>query len=153
MGRQKREGSTPWDITTGVGLTALGVAAGRAIETHRPHGLFNDPFAEAFVAAAVMQMPTRARTERDGGVPWESLATYMGIRSRFFDDFFATAAADGLNQVVLLAAGLDTRAYRLEWTQTTVVYEVDATKVLEFKDTVRFSHQAGLWRWSSARAA
>ncbi|MGH3503945.1 MAG: class I SAM-dependent methyltransferase [Nocardioidaceae bacterium] len=65
---------------TGVGLTALGVTACRAIESDRPDGLVSDPYAEAFVAAAGTQMPTRARAAGNGGVPWESMATYMGIR-------------------------------------------------------------------------
>lgn len=127
-----------WDIVTGVGITALGVAAGRAMETHRPDGLVTDPYAEAFVHAAgsPVPMPTRADTDEDPTIPWASMATYLGVRSRFFDDFFTSAAAAGVDQVVLLAAGLDTRAFRLDWRSETTVYELDAPKVLQFKDRV-----------------
>lgn len=132
-----------WDIVTGVGPTALGVAALRAIETHRrPNGLVSDPYAEAFVqgAAALLPLPTRLDTELDSEIPWESMATYIGVRSKFFDDFLAGASTEGLNQVVLFAAGLDSRAFRLDWPPATVVYELDAPKVLAFKDRV-LTHQ------------
>lgn len=128
-----------WDIVTGVGITALGVAAGRAMETHRPGGgLVTDPYAEAFVRAAAtpMPIPTRPDADTDPAIPWASMATYVGVRSRFFDEFFAAASAAGVDQVVLLAAGLDTRAFRLDWQPGTTVYELDAPKVLEFKDRV-----------------
>ncbi|MGH3779460.1 MAG: SAM-dependent methyltransferase [Pseudonocardiaceae bacterium] len=128
-----------WDIVTGVGFTALAVAALRAIETHRhPDGLVNDPYAAAFVKAAASPMPLPTQLDADLGteVPWASMATYMGVRSKFFDDFFAGASAEGLDQVVLFAAGLDSRAFRLDWSPATTVYELDAPKVLEFKDRV-----------------
>jgi methyltransferase (TIGR00027 family) len=64
------------------------------------------------------------------------MATYLGVRSRFFDEFFAFASAAGIDQVVLLAAGLDTRAFRLDWLPGTTVYELDAPKVVQFKDRV-----------------
>ena len=127
-----------WDILSGVGLTALGVAAGRAIETHRHEALVRDPYAEAFVHAArpPVPMPTRLDATEEVTIPWESMATYLGVRSRFFDEFFTGTSAAGVAQVVLLAAGLDTRAYRLDWSPGTTVYELDAPKVLQFKDRV-----------------
>lgn len=134
-----------WDILTGVGVTALGVAACRAIETHRgPDGLVSDPFAEAFVQAAgsPVPLPTRLDAVPGPGIPWASLATYMGVRSKFFDEFFVRASAEGLDQVVLLAAGLDTRAFRLGWKPGTTVYELDAPKVLAFKDRVLTDQRA-----------
>ncbi|MGF6887588.1 methyltransferase (TIGR00027 family) [Nocardia sp. GAS34] len=131
--------SARWDIVTGVGLTALAVAAGRAMETHRDGGLVSDPYAEAFVHAAdpPVEVPTRLdAAERDSDIPWASMARYMGVRSRYFDDYFTGASAAGVSQVVLLAAGLDARAFRLGWSEGTVIYELDAPKVLEFKDRV-----------------
>lgn len=89
MGRQQREGGTPWDITTGVGLTALGAAAGRAIESDRSDGLVNDPYAETFVEAAGTQMPTRVRAVGDGDLPWESIATWGGADQRFSIGWYA----------------------------------------------------------------
>ena len=50
--------------------------------------------------------------------------------------YFRTAAAAGVRQVVLLAAGLDSRAYRLDWADGTVVFELDQPQVLEFKRDV-----------------
>lgn len=127
-----------WDIVTGVGITALGVAAGRAMETHRAGGLVSDPFAEAFVEAAAppAPMPTRLEDADDREVPWRSMADYMGVRSRYFDDYFVAAGRAGIDQVVLLAAGLDVRAYRLDWPDGTTIYELDAPRVLSFKDDV-----------------
>lgn len=133
-----------WDIVTGVGITALGVAAGRAMETHREGGLVSDPYAEAFVRAAAppVPMPTRLDATADREIPWTSMADYMGVRSRYFDDYFAAVTDAGIDQVVLLAAGLDVRAYRLEWPAGTVVYELDAPKVLSFKDGVLAAQRA-----------
>ncbi len=57
----------------------------------------------------------------------------LAVRTRFFDDFFVNAAAAGIGQAVILAAGLDARAYRLAWPPGTVVYEIDQPKVIAFK--------------------
>lgn len=129
-----RSDDDQWGITESVGVTALGVASGRALETHRDDGLVDDPYAEAFVSAASgeIALPTRA----EEGDEFTAQSAYIAVRSRFFDDFFTAAAADGLRQVVLLAAGLDTRAQRLAWPAGTTVYEVDQRGVMEFKDDV-----------------
>ncbi|WP_277831252.1 SAM-dependent methyltransferase [Speluncibacter jeojiensis] len=130
-----------WDIVTGVGLTALGVAAGRAMETHSEGALVSDPFAEAFVRAAAPPKPMPTRLEdvgddEDQVMSWTSMATYMGVRSRYFDERLAAAAEAGASQIVLLAAGLDARAYRMSWPESVTVFELDAPKVLAFKDAV-----------------
>lgn len=127
-----------WDIVTGIGITALAVAAARAIETHSPDRLVADPYAEAFVQAArpPIPMPTRPDEIPGTGMPWGSMATYMGVRSKFFDDFFAAASEAGIRQVVLFAAGLDCRSFRLDWPSGTTVYELDAPRVLDFKEQV-----------------
>jgi methyltransferase (TIGR00027 family) len=132
-----------WDISGGVGQTALAVAACRAVETRRESPLVRDPYAEAFVRAAQSPVPlptTPEAADSDPVFPWASFATYVGVRSRFFDEFCASAlggpAATGLRQVVLLAAGLDTRAFRLDWPGDVTLYEVDAPLVLGFKDLV-----------------
>lgn len=126
-----------WDIASGVGLTALGVAACRAIETHRRSDrLVSDPYAAAFVYAARLPLPTRLDVDPAPGSPWELMVPYFAVRSKFFDEFVTGACAEGLDQVVLLAAGLDSRAFRLDWPPMTTLYELDAPKVLTFKKRV-----------------
>ena len=73
---------------------------------------------------------------------------FQGARTKYFDDYFRQAAAAGVRQIVLLAAGLDSRAYRLRWPDGTVVFELDQPRVLEFKREVL----AGMAtrRWPSA---
>lgn len=137
---------TDWDIVSGVGLTALGAAAARAIESCRSDPLVSDPYAAAFVRAAkapwpLPVTPDEARDETE--FPWLPLATYASARAKFLDTF-ATAAADaGIRQTVIVAAGLDTRAFRLEWPPGSIVYEIDAPRVLEFKDGVLGEQGAG----------
>ena len=133
--------SADWDIASGVGVTALGVAGMRAVEGHHAEPLVRDPYAAAFVAAAADQLPrqlpvTPEEAAANQDYPWPGLAHYIAVRSRFFDDFFAAATGAGLRQAVILAAGLDTRAFRLDWTPGTTVYEIDAPMVLAFKDSV-----------------
>jgi len=125
-----------WDIVTDVGITALAVAAARAIDSHRPRPLVSDPCAELFVAAA---RPEPAMPERpaDATEPWQDMADYLGVRSRFFDEYFA---AEKTGQAVLLAAGLDVRGYRLDWPADAVVFELDVPKVLQFKQNVLADH-------------
>ncbi len=130
-----------WDIVSGVGVTALGTAAMRAMEGYQAEPLVCDPYAAAFVEAAADQLPGKmAVTPEDAAAdpdfPWTGLGLYVAVRSRFFDDFLARAAGAGLRQVVILAAGLDTRAFRLDWLPGTTVYEIDAPMVLAFKDSV-----------------
>lgn len=133
-----------WDIVTSVGITALAVAAARALEAHREDRLVHDPYAAAFVEAArpEVPMPTTPQevdelAEQHSSI-WNQLEMdqYMGVRSRYFDDFFAAASEAGIKQVVILASGLDARAHRLSWPAGAVVYEIDQPKVLEFKRTV-----------------
>ncbi|GAA3884797.1 class I SAM-dependent methyltransferase [Saccharothrix violaceirubra] len=125
------------DVTGGVGLTALGAAAARAVETSRPDRLAEDPFAAAFVEASPIPVPFPVRWPEDGEELTDrqrvllSGANYVGLRTRFFDD-----VVHGARQVVLPAAGLDTRAFRLDWPADAHVYELDLAGVLAFKDAV-----------------
>jgi methyltransferase (TIGR00027 family) len=132
----------PHGSLQGVGKTALGVALIRARESRRDDRLFDDPYAQAFVDAAPGAFPEEPRTGKQlaGAWPLASLGAmfhaHAVIRTRFFDDYLAAAAAAGCLQVVLLAAGLDTRAFRLAWPERTRVFEADLPDVLAFKDTV-----------------
>ncbi|MGH3763866.1 MAG: SAM-dependent methyltransferase [Pseudonocardiaceae bacterium] len=132
MGSTQEQG----DVNAGVGLTALTVAAARALETDRADRLIDDPYAEAFVRAAAPPVPMPIRQHEDVTGFWAMAGPLWGVRSRFFDDYFADAVGGGARQVVVLAAGLDARAYRLEWGADTDFYEIDQPEVLEFKQQV-----------------
>jgi methyltransferase (TIGR00027 family) len=140
-----RTDNDSWDITESVGSTALGVAAARAAETESENPLIRDPFARFFLEAAgdtawsLMTNPTKLAelTELDAGLRAQRqvMVDFMAVRTAFFDEYFLNAATSGVRQVVILAAGLDTRAWRLPWPDGTTVYELDQAKVLEFKST------------------
>lgn len=116
-----------------VALTALLVAAARAREHERSDRLFSDPYAAALAGEQGARLLTD--TETDSG---DTLSNpYLSIRVRFFDDLLFEAVSNaGAQQVVLLAAGMDTRAYRLPWAAGTQVYELDRPEVLASKDAI-----------------
>ncbi|HEY2697485.1 MAG TPA: SAM-dependent methyltransferase [Pseudonocardiaceae bacterium] len=119
-----------WDINSSVGVTALAVAASRAGESAAPDSLVSDPFAAAFVAVAAT-----APNHNDGYLPLaHQLRPYLGVRTRFFDEFFAGAAAAGVEQAVILASGLDARPWRT--TMPARTFEIDLPLVLDFKQQV-----------------
>lgn len=146
--RSDREDGDTWDITTSVGSTALFVAAARALEAQKPEPLILDPFAEVFCRAAGGAWADlldgvgaddggggggdgigRLRTEGFGA----HFVSFQAARTKYFDAYFAAASDAGIRQIVVLAAGLDSRAYRLPWPDGTVVYELDQPRVLDFK--------------------
>ncbi|GEB62046.1 SAM-dependent methyltransferase [Streptomyces gardneri] len=124
----------------GVGLTALLVAAARAIETHRHDSLAQDVYAEHFVRAAPASADWPVRIEQvpdgDDNPLWGRFARYFGLRTRVLDDFLLRSVGTNVRQVVLLGAGLDTRAFRLDLPSDLVVYEIDRAGVLAFKQRV-----------------
>jgi methyltransferase (TIGR00027 family) len=132
-----RTDNDTWDLASSVGATATMVAAQRAL-SHR-EGLIDDPFAEPLVQAVGMDFTTRFFNgeidfkELDPELNLRDFAEHMAVRTRFFDKLFTDAAAAGVRQAVILASGLDARAYRLPWPDGTVVYEVDQPEVIEFK--------------------
>jgi methyltransferase (TIGR00027 family) len=124
-----------------VGATATMVAAGRAMATKDVRALINDPFAEPLVRAVGLDffvkmmdgdldvsLFPRASPER-----MQAIVDGMGLRTKYFDDYLLESVASGVRQVVILASGLDARAYRLDWPADTVVYEIDQPQVIEFK--------------------
>lgn len=120
-----------WDITESVGATALGVAWSRAQEQKTGCPLFTDPYAQIFIDAAIeqgWQEPPAHVVERI-----RAIGGYAASRTKWFDEFFIAAGANGLDQAVILAAGLDARAWRLPWIDGTTVYEIDQPRVLAFK--------------------
>jgi methyltransferase (TIGR00027 family) len=136
----RTEGDT-WDLASSVGATATAVAASRALATRQPDPLITDPYADALVKAVGLDHLNRLAegTLPDTGDPLfdkQRMCEQIAVRTRFFDDFFTDAIAAGIRQAVILAAGLDTRAYRLAWAPGTVVYEIDQPQVIEFKTRV-----------------
>ncbi|MDT5278907.1 MAG: hypothetical protein QOJ20_102 [Mycobacterium sp.] len=129
-----------WDITEGVGQTAFGVAMARAEETTRECPLFTDPYAQLFLDAATergWRQPPPYMVERI-----RTISAYAASRTKWFDEFFIAAGASGIEQAVILAAGLDARAWRLPWVDDSVVYEIDQPQVLEFKTQTLAGHDA-----------
>lgn len=137
-----------WDIVTGVGITALTAAATRALESKRDDALIDDPYAENFITrsgttapiptswATIDDVENRSAPDKEWANFWTVMTDNVGVRSRFFDEYFLGASTAGIRQVVILAAGLDTRAFRLSWPARVELFEIDQPKVLEFKDSV-----------------
>src|SRR3984893_9063122 len=156
-----RTDDNTWDLASSVGATATMVAAARAQATNDPKPLINDPFARPLFEAVGIDLLTRMvrgevtlaelDDEQTRGV--RRMKDNMAARTKFFDEFFLTATGGGnsaeatgggnsteattagIRQVVILAAGLDARAYRLPWPAGTVVYEIDQPEVIAFKTT------------------
>jgi methyltransferase (TIGR00027 family) len=147
-----RTDNDTWDIATSVGTTAVMVAAARAAESRRADRLIHDPYAETLIAGAdagtwqyMLDDTIVARLEQidaDAARMFDQMRTYQAVRTHFFDTFFAAATAAGVRQVVILASGLDSRAYRLDWPAGTTVYEIDQPKVLEYKTARLDDHGA-----------
>lgn len=131
----------------GVRATALLTAYARAQESGRPDRLFDDPWARRFVAEATAftgdGLP-RLGMARDHQISplWQAFSAYFATRTPFYDERVLRAVESGARQVVLVAASMDTRAYRLALPADTTVFELDNVSVLGFKDTVLSRHQA-----------
>ncbi|MDT5229866.1 MAG: hypothetical protein QOJ56_4639 [Mycobacterium sp.] len=139
-----RSDSDTWDLACSVGATATMVAAARALASEDTNPIINDPFAAPLVRAAGIDFFTRVvdgeidptleeNVGENGKGELQTETDSLAVRTRFFDEFFTNATAAGIGQAVILAAGLDARAYRLAWASGSVVYEVDQPKVVAFK--------------------
>lgn len=135
-----------WDIKTSVGSTAVMVAAARAVETEQPDALIRDPYAKLLVTSAnagvlweaMLDPAVAAKVEEldaETAAIVRHMRGYQAVRTNFFDNYFADAVSAGIRQVVILASGLDSRAYRLGWPAGTTVYEIDQPQVLDYKST------------------
>lgn len=123
----------PRSLTNPVAPTSRWMAAARARESERTDRLFDDPLAAALAGpegvAWLRDMETAAWSDGPG--------LYPVVRTRFFDEFLLDACRrPALRQVVLVAAGLDTRAFRLHWPPGTRLYEMDLPQVLDTKEDV-----------------
>lgn len=127
----RRSGDT-WDLASGVGATATAVAASRALATRG--GLIDDAWAEPLVRAvgSAHFLDILDGVAADGS-DIQRMANGMAVRTRYFDEFLLAATAAGIRQVVILASGLDARAYRMRWPAGTVVFDLDQPGVIDFK--------------------
>ncbi len=136
----RSEGDT-WDLASSVGATATSVAAARALASRGPNPPIHDPYAAELVRAVGIDYCIRVA---EGAVDFDDDPLFDGdtmrdqivVRTRYFDDFLTESVARGIRQVVILASGLDTRAYRMDWPAGTVVFEIDQPAVIEFKTRV-----------------
>ncbi len=137
-----RNDTDSWDLSTSVGATATMVAAARALASEGANPIINDPFAGPLVRAVGIEFFVRvvdgevnpSPAEGESPVPdLQQETDSLAVRTKFFDDFFVDATVSGIRQAVILAAGLDSRAYRLPWATGSVVYEVDQPQVVDFK--------------------
>jgi len=147
--RLARTDGDSWDITESVGATALGVAAARAAETARSDALIRDDYAYLLAASAGPAWARMASGDDDwlsddehGRRLHEMARDYQAVRTHYFDGYFNAAVRAGIRQVVILAAGLDSRAYRLDWPAGTTVFEIDQPKVLGYKTSTLDAHGA-----------
>ena len=114
-------------------LTARWMAAARARESGRGDRLFEDPFAEALAGEAGFSWLRMLDPSAGMFAPGPGL--YAVVRTRYFDEFLISALEESeARQVVILAAGMDARAFRMKWPSGTVLYELDLPEVLEFKE-------------------
>ena len=147
-----RTDNDTWEITESVGATALGVAAARAAETESDDPLISDPFARIFLDTVgdgvwtwyeAPELPAEVvEAEPELPLRMQALVNYFASRTAFFDTFFIDAAQAGIRQAVIVAAGLDSRSWRLPWPDGTTVYELDQPRVLEFKSSTLARHGA-----------
>jgi methyltransferase (TIGR00027 family) len=137
-----RSDTDSWDLASSVGATATMVAAARALATRDADPIINDPFAAPLVRAVGIEFFTRVvdgdidpvdPAGDNGTAELQNETDSLAVRTRFFDEFFTNAAAAGIQQSVILAAGLDSRAYRLNWPAGSIVYEIDQPQVVAFK--------------------
>lgn len=131
-----RSDDDQWDIVSGVGYTALLVAGWRAVHALSARPLVRDEYAQHFIKATADPYLTGLLENPGSSDDETTFPRLYGAQTRFFDDFFTNAGETGIEQAVIVAAGLDTRAYRLDWPSGTTVFEVDLPKVLEFKSRV-----------------
>jgi len=130
-----------WDLASSVGATATAVAASRALASQGPDALLDDRLADPLVRAVgidtfVKLIDGELPAVDDPALTPRAMNEQITVRTRYFDGLFLSAAAAGIRQAVILASGLDTRAYRLPWPAGTVVFEIDQPQVIDFKTRV-----------------
>jgi methyltransferase (TIGR00027 family) len=137
-----RDDDDTWDIVSSVGYTALLVAGWRALHAADDDPLVRDGYAKHFIAASGDPFLNEALANPASTAGATAFPRLYGVQTHFFDEFFTAAGKAGIRQAVIVAAGLDSRAYRLDWLSGTTVFEIDQPKVLEFKARILAEHGA-----------
>ena len=128
-------GDGPERPLSGVGNTARWIAASRARETELALPLFSDPYARELSGDAGFELQRAMRTAM--GVPGDGPDIYLSIRTKYLDDHLVEAVrSNNLHQVVLLAAGMDTRAFRIPWPSGVTLFELDRDEIFDHKEAV-----------------
>jgi methyltransferase (TIGR00027 family) len=110
--------------------TARWVAHFRALESERPDALFNDPFARRLAGSAGEEMVRQL-----GSV--ELIARSIAVRTAVFDELInEQVAAHGVDFILNLAAGLDSRPWRLRLPRQVRWVDVDLPDILDYKRSV-----------------
>jgi methyltransferase (TIGR00027 family) len=109
--------------------TARWVAVYRARETDRPDAIFRDPFARRLAGERGEQIANSMPLGRDND--WS-----MVTRTYLIDQFVMDQVRQGVDMVINLAAGLDSRPYRLQLPPTLRWIEVDLPEILDYKEGI-----------------
>lgn len=118
-----------------IAVTAKWVAAARALESQRTDALFHDPYASSLAGKEGLDWINNQ--------PTNEAQIALAVRTRFLDDLIQRCLNEtAIRQVVILAAGLDSRAFRLPFPKGTKVFEVDQEGVLEYKNRILEQHHA-----------
>jgi methyltransferase (TIGR00027 family) len=128
-------------MLSSVGTTSLYVAAARAYETEYPQRLFVDPYARLLAGNKGFELFAVLRAFSPGLL--DEPHPGISIRTRFFDDALLSAVSElSLQQVVLVAAGMDARAFRLPWMDGVELLEVDRQEIFDYKEPILMSLNA-----------
>lgn len=119
---------------------AEGIAMQRFGESAKPEDerICYDPYAVHFISPEIikfgMENPKEAREKVEQMEKlFPGLSSSIMARVRYFDEFVKKSIEEGIEQVVILGAGYDTRAYRIEELKDIKVFEVDHPNTQSFK--------------------
>jgi methyltransferase (TIGR00027 family) len=130
-------------------LTAMGTAAERALEIERPaeERICSDPFAREFIPTWFYAFMKRITATRYVQRRAAADLGFIVARCRYMDDLLSEALDQGIQQLVILGAGYDSRAYRFDRLKEGVkVFEVDhpATQKNKLKQLERILGPGGM---------
>ncbi len=131
----RRRSVRVWSLTKSeVATTALFVAAVRARENERSDPLFRDELSSLLAGQEGLAWLARSEVDPTSNYHRDSFP-YLEVRTRYFDDWALQAVREcEAKQLVLLGAGMDTRAFRLPWPEAFRFWEVDTPELFALKE-------------------